>query len=121
MTKAIQLRRCMKNIILISLIFVACASRTHQNSDVGWYNDFKMNVDQHNSDSLTTDTCLCRERIFKIFNFIIIDDSLEIEYQHPTKMKHGYLSWDHKPPIMSGTSIMTIDDSCRIVNMEFGE
>jgi hypothetical protein len=71
-------------------------------------------LNNHQRDSLTTDTCLCRKRLIKVFD-LEPEDSFTISFEPATRFKRGKLYWGEKAPVLGGCGEVIIDKNCRII------
>jgi hypothetical protein len=84
---------------------------------VSWWKE----IDRHNRDSLTTDTCLCRKRIFALFKVSKSDSNkYEYSYIYASDSTNGQLLFTY-PHYSSSDSRIQFNDSCKIKEMLFGE
>jgi hypothetical protein len=87
-----------------------------------WCCKIKMAAD-HQKDSLTTDTCLCRKRLTKLYTEPI--GSYDISFLPATRSKYGYFYFSPRNSgdtcWLGGNGKITIDDSCRVIKVELGE
>jgi hypothetical protein len=114
----LELYKMNKYYKMLSLIFICCFCFAHHRDNNTGNQKEDVLINNHNKDSLTTDTCLCKKRLLNIYSYLPAD-SFDMDY-HPFINNKGYLLFTMiKSNSFFGSYLkIIINDSCKIIGWE---